>query len=329
MGKKPSFVAFAAKLILNVHDLNNEAVAGNVTDIRLMDFVTRDNKVITAPAVSGRMLKHFHLTHMTALELSELNPKLCDGCKVGEPIRPGIFKEGKVEELADISEEDAIKNCIICDAHGFLVAQAQALRRTSRALFSWLVPVLESEYTSKQVLHSKVSRQITMRVTGKEERKEGEEGKEGEERKVQMLFSKSYASGFYSFVSVLDLAGLGYVESEAKQVLELDEWKRRATLAVKAYIPLLTGHLGASLSHALPHAECCELLAVISNSHLVTVPFSPIYGEKYAEEYLGLLPKSDDFKAYTFGFDVNGAERKKNINEIFDEIIKQITSATT
>jgi CRISPR-associated protein Cst2 len=143
-----------------------------------------------------------------------------------------------------------------------------------------------------------------------------------------MLFSKSYASGFYAFVSVLDLAGLGYSESKAIQVLELDEWKRRAIVAIKAYIPLLTGHLGASLSHALPHAECCELLAVISNSHLVTVPFSPIYGEKYAEEYLGLLPKSDDFKAYTFGFDAGGAERKKNINEIFDEIIKQITSAT-
>jgi CRISPR-associated protein Cst2 len=316
MGKKPSFVAFAAKFILNVHDLNNEAVAGNVADIRLMDFVTRDNKVITAPAVSGRMLKHFHLTHMTALELSEPNPRLCDGCKVGEPIRPGVFKEDKVEELADISEEDAIKKCVICDTHGYLVAQAQALRRTSRALFSWLVPVLESEYASKQVLHSRVSRQITMRVTDEEK------------RKVQMLFSKSYASGFYAFVSVLDLAGLGYSESKAIQVLELDEWKRRAIVAIKAYIPLLTGHLGASLSHALPHAECCELLAVISNSHLVTVPFSPIYGEKYAEEYLGLLPKSDDFKAYTFGFDAGGAERKKNINEIFDEIIKQITSAT-
>jgi CRISPR-associated protein Cst2 len=282
----------------------------------LMDFVTRDNKVITAPAVSGRMLKHFHLTHMTALELSEPDPRLCDGCKVGEPIRPGVFKEDKVEELADISEEDAIKKCIICDTHGYLVAQAQVLRRTSRALFSWLVPVLESEYTSKQVLHSRVSRQITVRVTDEEK------------RKVQMLFSKSYASGFYAFVSVLDLAGLGYSESKAIQVLELNEWKRRAIVAIKAYMPLLTGYLGASLSHALPHAECCELLAVISTSHLVTVPFSPIYGEKYAEEYLGLLPKSDDFKAYTFGFDAGGAERKKNINEIFEEIIKQITSAT-
>lgn len=315
MGQKLSSMAFAAKFILNVHNLNNEAVAGNVADIRLMDFITKDNKVFTAPAVSGRMLKHFHLSHMTELELAEAQPKLCDGCKVGEPIRPAKFdEEGKLKELPDISEEEAIEKCVVCDAHGYLVAQAQALRRNSRAMFSWLVPVLNTEFTSKQALHSRVSRQIVMRT------------KTEEERKVQMLFSKSYASGLYGFVSIVDLAGIGYSEGKGQQVLKLDEWKRRASSAVKAYMPMFTGHMGASLSHALPHTECTELLGVVSFSKAATIPFSPIY-ENYAEKYLGLFQDKSTIKAYTFGFDAKGAERKGTIGEILGEILNIISNS--
>ncbi len=51
------FVTFAVKMQLNVHDLNNEAVAGNVTDIRIMEFLDENGKRQEAPAVSGRMLK--------------------------------------------------------------------------------------------------------------------------------------------------------------------------------------------------------------------------------------------------------------------------------
>jgi CRISPR-associated protein Cst2 len=281
-----------------------------------MDFVTKDNKVFTAPAVSGRMLKHFHLAHMTDLELSQSQPKLCDGCKVGEPIRPSKFDtDGKLKELADIAEEDAIRNCTICDAHGYLVAQAQALRRNSRAMFSWLVPVLGTEFSSKQALHSRVSRQIVMQT------------QTDEKRNVQMLFSKSYASGLYGFLSVLDLAGIGYSESKAQQLLELDEWKRRASSAVKAFVPLFTGHMGASLSHALPHTECTELLAVASFSKASTIPFSPIY-ENYAEKYLGLFQDKSTIKAYTFGFDVKGAEHKDTIGEIIGEVLKQVNDSS-
>ncbi|MEM3677067.1 MAG: hypothetical protein QW176_02845, partial [Candidatus Bathyarchaeia archaeon] len=61
------------------------------------------------------------------------------------------------------------------------------------------------------------------------------------------------ASGFYAFVSVLNLAGLGYSEGKATQVLELDEWKRRAIAAIRAYILLLTGHsFKSAISHPLP-----------------------------------------------------------------------------
>ncbi len=92
-----TFVTFAAKIQLNVHDLNNEAVAGNVTDIRIMEFLDEDGKRVEAPAVSGRMLKHWHLEGMRKLILngSYSSISLCDGCKAGEPIRPGEIKNGE------------------------------------------------------------------------------------------------------------------------------------------------------------------------------------------------------------------------------------------
>ncbi|MEM3041904.1 MAG: hypothetical protein QXG97_07795, partial [Nitrososphaerota archaeon] len=122
MAGRPASVAIAARLTLNVHDLNNEAVAGNVTDIRLMDFVTADNKTFSAPAVSGRMLKHFHLAHMTDLELREQQPRLCAGCRVKEPIRPGRLTGEGIAQDTNITERDAVERCVICDAHGYLIA---------------------------------------------------------------------------------------------------------------------------------------------------------------------------------------------------------------
>ncbi|NMB98944.1 MAG: hypothetical protein GYA35_01555 [Thermoanaerobaculaceae bacterium] len=49
------FITFAVKTQLNVYDLNNEAVAGNVTNIRIMEFLNENGEKQEAPAVSGRM----------------------------------------------------------------------------------------------------------------------------------------------------------------------------------------------------------------------------------------------------------------------------------
>jgi len=150
------FLSLAAKLTLNVHDLNNEAVAGNVSDIRVIDYVDMNGRRIEAPAVSGRMLKHAHLSLMRELVDKD---DLCDGCAAGEPVRPGKkTKEGLLDFDRDKSEEAAVKDCAICDVHGFLVAAGNiSRRRNSRAMFSWLLPVLgDSETLSRQVTHTRV-----------------------------------------------------------------------------------------------------------------------------------------------------------------------------
>jgi|GEM_PF-2284360 len=105
----PGFLTVAAKLIVNVHDMNNEGSIGQTTDIRMIRMVSEDGKELPeAPAVSGRMLKHWHLAYMLKEELNQASAKLCEQCKVWEP-------ERKPQD-----EGNGINACIICDTHGFL-----------------------------------------------------------------------------------------------------------------------------------------------------------------------------------------------------------------
>lgn len=107
--QNPGFLTVAAKLIVNVHDMNNEGSIGQTTDIRMIRMVSEDGKELPeAPAVSGRMMKHWHLAYMLKEELNQPPAKLCNQCKVWEP-------ERKPQD-----EGNGINACIICDAHGFL-----------------------------------------------------------------------------------------------------------------------------------------------------------------------------------------------------------------
>jgi CRISPR-associated protein Cst2 len=200
------FFTLSAKLILNAHDLNNEGTAGNVSDIRTIEYVGLDGQRREAPAVSGRMLKHYHYAAMRELALGA-NLPLCDGCRAGEPIRPGRREGDRLTQVA-MSEADAVTACALCDVHGYLIAQGArgergrgvSTRRNARCSLSWLLPVLDgTETTSRQVVHTRVSQQGSL--------------EDSEQQRAQMLFYKSYASGLYGFISTLDIGRIGYLEA--------------------------------------------------------------------------------------------------------------------
>jgi len=276
------FVSFAVKTQLNVHDLNNEAVAGNVTDIRIMEFLDENGIRQEAPAVSGRMLKHWHyegIKHQIMNgEYSSIS--LCAGCGAGEPIRPGVINNGNLSQNSSIIEEDAVNGCMVCDIHGYLIARPSATegevgvsaRRNSRMMCSWLMPVLNKESVSKQVIHNRVS----------------------SDPGTMMPFNKSYASGVYAFVSVLDVDRIGLVESNlgSKKTYAVNDnngRKDRIKVAIEAYRYLISGQMGASLSHAVPHANPLEILVAYSESGPLPFPVSPMYSD-YITKTKGLMP---------------------------------------
>ncbi len=309
------FVTFAVKVQLNVHDLNNEAVAGNVTDIRVMEFLDENGKRQEAPAVSGRMLKHWHCEGIRHLIISgEYSTiPLCAGCKAGEPIRPGMINNGNLSQNSGITEEEAVQGCIVCDTHGYLIATPEttageggvSARRSSRVMFSWLMPVMGMEAVSKQVIHNRVSA----------------------DPKTMMPFNKSYASGIYAFVSALDVDRIGLVElnlgsDNPYAVDDNNGRKDRIKVAIEAYRYLISGQIGASLSHAIPHWDPIEILVCYSEKGPLPFPVSPIYPD-YIVKTLGVMPEGTSF-LYTGKDSPEGVNKKEKIDEIFRELLNKV-----
>ncbi len=318
------YVTFAAKTQLNVHDLNNEAVAGNVMDIRIMEFVDENGNRQEAPAVSGRMLKHWHYEGMRHLILSGSYPQIsmCDGCKMGEPIRPGELKENNTLTQILKKEEEAIRSCAVCDIHGYLIAQSApsneeeeqigvSARRNSRAMFSWLMPVLGSESVYKQVIHTRVSQQQSMA---------------GGEDKALMIFNKAYASGIYAFVSALDADRIGLVEMDLGKpdpyAIKDSQRKDRIKAAIEAYRFLISGQMGASLSHAIPHMKPLEILVSYSETGPLPFPVSPIY-QDYIFQTVGMAPQNTTI-LYWGNESPAGVTKKATIDELFIELIQKL-----
>jgi len=313
------YVTFGVKVQLNVHDLNNEAVAGDVQDIRIMEFLDEKGEPQEAAAVSGRMLKHWHYEIMRQLGLEQKLP-FCDACRIGEPVRPSVIvdtngqKKLSHQEAIDKGTAEVVKSCMVCDIHGYLAAiGTTSERRSSRVMFSWLMSVLESRSEAKQVIHSRV--------------KSGMDFKEAP-LKSQMPYYKSYASGVYAFVSALDIERIGLVElslgTNSPYAIEDSERKQRAKVAIEAYRYLISGQMGASLSHAIPHTQPIEVLVAYSETSPLPFPISPVYGN-YIEEYKGLVPKDASILLWSqTGEKAEGVTIKSTINEVFDEILEKL-----
>lgn len=328
----PGFLTLAAKLIVNVHDMNNEGSIGQTTDIRMIRMVGENGKELPeAPAVSGRMLKHWHLAYMLKEELNQNPQKLCGQCKVWEP------------ERQPTDEGVGVTNCVICDSHGFLCAKkkgageakGKSLRRSSCVSFSWLLPVIGSDVPSKQVIHSRVAPSVAESMeeaeTASPENASLEApaditvSEEEKQKSSQMIFYKSYASSIYGFICSIDLDRIGKA-LDGSGLSDSTEIKRRRNMAVNALLPMVMGAFGASQSHALSHAKCLGVLAALSDN---TTPLpnlvSPIYSNGFGESIKMLKAFGNKVKYWAYGEPAaEGAQKKDNLQALFDSIITEL-----
>lgn len=245
-----------------MHDLNNE----RAEEIRRIPIIYRDEKgnwrvFEEAVAISGTMIKHWHFAYMVNLGIQE-KVKFCDYCKRLEAIR--------VPSGTNLTELELINACAAEDIHGFLRAKPP-LRRESLARFSWMLPLFNEDVvetfglpTPFRVLqHSRNVRQIPEKAPE-------------EVRQAQMPYPRSYAGGIYGFVSTLDLDHIGYSFTDAKFINNEEQIITRRKIAVQAYVPMLTGAIGASLARALPVSDILETLVVTSDKP-IPAPVHPVY----------------------------------------------------
>lgn len=273
------FIKLTAKMLINVHDLNNEASVGNFTDIRKVKLINEDGEVIEAPAVSGNMLKHWHFIYMKKALEEKGYSKLCSYCLNEEAFRIPQ-NDPRVSGLRDPVEieEKIISTCAIEDLHGYLYPGKAASRRESLIKFSWLIPVLGSQSEIFTVTHSRVARGVMAEEASQEKAQQVQQ---------QMLFYKQYSSGFYGFSSCLDLAYIGIPFTTRKPVISGNDRNIRLRSAIEAFIPLLTGEFGASQCRALPIIKIQEILTVYSRSACTPNPTSAIYSN-YLNESISI-----------------------------------------
>jgi CRISPR-associated protein Cst2 len=265
------YIGITVKLVLNMHDLNNE----RAEEIRRVPLIYRDEKgewqvFEEAVAVSGVMVKHWHFAYMVTLGTKE-EVNFCDYCNRLEAIRVLSGTTGDELEL--------IKRCAGEDIHGFLRAKPP-LRRESLARFSWMLPLLNEEAvktfglsTPFRVLQHSRNVRVIPEVAPEEV------------RQAQMPYPRSYANGVYGFISTLDLDHVGYSFTNGKYIDD-DQVLKRRKIAVQAYLPMLTGAIGASLARALPVSDALEVLVATSDKP-IPAPVHPIYPD-YINENVNL-----------------------------------------
>ncbi|MEM1546997.1 MAG: type I-A CRISPR-associated protein Cas7/Csa2 [Candidatus Methanomethylicia archaeon] len=306
------FIKLTARMLINVHDLNNEASVGNFTDIRKVKLINEAGEVIEAPAVSGNMLKHWHFIYMKrALEEKGYN-KLCSYCLNEEAFRIPQ-DDPRVSGLRDPAEieEKIVNTCAIEDLHGYLYPGKAASRRESLVKFSWLIPVLNLQSEIFTATHSRVARGVIAEEVGEEKTQQIQQ---------QMLFYKQYSSGLYGFSACLDLAYVGIPFTTRKLVISDRDRSIRVRSAIEAFIPFLTGEFGASQCRALPIIKIQEILITYSRSVCLPNPTAAVYSNYLKESisiYEGFVGVSNA-DVLMMVYPRQGLERREGKLKIFE-----------
>jgi len=105
------------------------------------------------------------------------------------------------------------------------------------------------------------------------------------------------------------------------QLMIMEE--ERVRVAIEAYRFLLSGQMGASLSHAVPHVNPIEVFACYSETGPLPSPVSPIYSD-YIPKTVGFMPDGTVLLYWSSGTSSELISKKKSINEIFDELLSRV-----
>lgn len=313
------YVRLGGRIRINAASLNAQGTVGNLVEItKLRILVKRINEYepIEVSAISGNTIKHWHFIHFVNQYLQDGGKKLCKDCERGVAFRTR-FNRGD-------DEAKYIEECAAEDVHGFLMPERQ-VRRESLVKFSFLLPAEESlEHPIDTITHNRV-------IVDEKGKIEGETG--------MMIFKRQYASDIYGFSFIVDLSDIGVrlYSAEKKAVYNGDERKRRAKATISAFIPMLSGVVGANISRALPVLQMEELVVVCSQNPLPPVTHG--FFKNYVYESINTVKEyckalKTDAKIMTYGVDVpkEAVEGCKEIDiksystwqGIFSDILKEI-----
>jgi CRISPR-associated protein Cst2 len=285
-------VSIAARVVLEMHALNNEGNESNRLMTRQVGIVTpvysdaeqglvEGYQKAVVNAISGDMNKHMFADAFRHIAL-EAGLPLCDACKAIDParmmgnpdFREFIAKKPPVNEVID-----RLIGCAVDDVCGIMVTgEGTSVKRKSAIEFGWTVGLPGASEVQEFIHARHAITRLTRTKSGKDDSDEVKKQaqKEKEQNIGQMIFNRPASSGVYAFVAHLDACAIGF--NDASQHYPIDEAQRLARLraALLALGQVLLQPKGALTSTQLPHVVDVEGFVSLSQSAAAAPLLSPL-----------------------------------------------------
>jgi CRISPR-associated protein Cst2 len=266
-------LSISARVVLNLHSLNNEGGEGNQIQTRMVDIVYYDQngqpRQANVNAISGDMFKHIQAEHLQRIA-SEKGLTLCSACQRFDANRMSAdpeFREWVKSKPTQVQVlERLIHNCTVDDLEGNLITEGGlSVPRKSVAEFGWVVGVPEA-VTTDNYFHVKYVPDRREKPTDKDER----EGNLG-----QSIFDRPASSGIYAIVSHFEIARIGYNDISQSYVDNVDRQARYAALLESILYTFIEMN-GAMRNTQLPHLVALHGVVAVSHSVAPAPTVSPL-----------------------------------------------------
>ena len=277
------FLSMSFRFRVEVEALNMVEAMGAYSRHRTVSLLKprgdgKGYRLVIAPAVSGQAVAYGYMKSLVDLALRK-NLPVCDQCR-GYEARGGFIKHG-TDASGDL--ETLVKNCVVEDVTGFMIAQA-LVRRTSPIQFSYMVPDIDT---------SDVAIDPQFHVRG---------AKPGENPQP---FQVESGTAVYMLGIALDIDKIGAVPgSDGKPKIVVDNRLERIRVAIQAIASLLEGlSFGAKKARYLPIYEVVG--GVVAVSHPIPFMVSP-----------ARVTKTENYIVKTVARASNYVKLFKNENEV-------------
>ncbi len=280
--------SICGRMILDLHNLNNEGTEGNQQLTRMVSIVVNSKGtpvVRTVNAISGDMFKHIQSEHLHKLALEQhakdaSSFPLSNGAKVFDANRinsrddQGFFAD--FGSRANTEALSAVLNaCAVTDLQGTLItAEGRSLPRKSCIEFGWVVGVPDLT-KSDSLFHVKY-----------DPRGRGE-GAGTEENIGQTIFHRPLNSGVYAVVAHAELFRIGRNDISLDYIIDAPQRLLRAKALLQSLWYTFVKTSGAQRNTQHPHVLGFDGVTATSIQASVPAPTASPLSDGYREELEG------------------------------------------
>jgi CRISPR-associated protein Cst2 len=285
-------VSIAARVVLEMHALNNEGNESNRLMTRQVGIVTpvyneaQPDQVegyqrSVVNAISGDMNKHMFADAFRHIALEQELP-LCEACKALDPARMmgnPDFREYLATKPPVNEVIDRLISCAVDDVCGIMVTgEKTSVKRKSAIEFGWTVGLPDANDV-QEFIHARhaITRLTRTKATrGSDEETKKQAQTEKEQNIGQMIFNRPASSGVYAFVAHLDACAIGFNDASQSYSIDAAERSKRLRAALLALSQVLLQPKGALTSTQLPHVVDLEGFVSLSQSAAAAPLISPL-----------------------------------------------------